>query len=77
MTEDEKQLAGIATLTEAKVAAEAAWREAVIRARRRGIPLRSISAVAGISPEHVRRIYVRPPAVDTQLGRARRKTKRA
>ena len=73
MTEDERQLAALAKLTERKAAAEAAWHEAVIKARRRGIPLRAISAVAGISPEHVRRLYERPKAVDTPADRAARR----
>jgi hypothetical protein len=75
VTESERQLAALAELTTARHTADGAWREAIARARRRGIPLRDIADAAGISPEHVRRLHrrYRPAAVDGPGGpRARR-----
>ena len=75
-TESDRQLAALVELTARKALAEGAWLDALQKARRRGIPLRAIAEAAGISPEHVRRLYERPRAVDSPADRAARRRPR-
>lgn len=56
---DAQALVGITQRTAQLRATEEAWEKAIIRARRRGLPVRAIAEAAGISPQSVLNVVAR------------------